>query len=372
MKPGLSLPIGLLAALLPSVASATDFIRQIQTINGQPVVYDVPITGDQGSILSKPVTADTSIFQLYSQVDVPESGGLGLFVGLTLLDISAQLSLSLFGQDSSTHFVKIDETTVGTYVPDVKVEALSEDPHVPARTRADRPYGMRIVISGMQPASSEAPEYAKKLQVRRSYRTYDPVLHVPTAVSLAGEYSDSFVFRQNGTFTDNAILQRLPADQPTKAVGEETFTAYTHPDAGTIQSQLASATVQVWPVATATVSGIDETRTYLAAPVTGALSLADLYPKSVTYVQVYHGAPELGKTGTVLPSSVLSYDTNESQNAILPLSDLALGVTTDGLYTLEVLTITPFNTGRPERLAYKTFTIDRTIRVNANITTYKD
>lgn len=355
-------------ALAPGLAYGGDFIRQIQTVNGQTVIYDTPLSSTQGEILARPTNSST-IFQLYSQVDIPAAGGLGLFVGATVLDLGLELSLSLFGKDASLKFVKVDEKTIGTFMPEVTAQVLSEDPHVPARTRADKPYGIRLQISGLQADVAGVPDYAKQVQVRRSFRAYDPLIYAPTAATAGGDYADDFSFKQNGTFVDNAILQRLPTATPTKAIGQETFTVYTHPDAGSTQSQFAAATVQIWPVATATISGIDPARTYQAAPTTAMLQLADLYPKSVTYVQIYKGTPVLGTSGTALGATVVAYDTAVPQNAMLSISGMDQALGEDGTYTVEVLSITPFNGGAPERLSYTTFKLDRTIEMNASVTT---
>lgn len=334
--------VSLLAIVAAAVcpAHAADFIRQIQLVNSQTVIYDLPISGDSGEVISKPIPGDSAVFQLYTQVT---SG-------------------------NNSTLLKLDEKTVGTFLPTVTAQVLSEDPHVPARTRADKPYGLRLVISGLQTAAT-APAYARQAQVRRGYALYDPALRATTAITAKGEYSDYFQFRQNGTFTDNAILQRLPVPKPTKAMGEENFTVYTAPDSTVVQGMLAKAVVKIWPVADAEITGIEEDRVYIGAPTTAKVKLADLYPKSVTYVQVYPGQPELGKVGIPLASSVVSYDTEEPQNAMLALTDLEKAISVDGTYTMEILTITPFNEGKPERLGYKTFKVDRTIQVNGSITT---
>lgn len=331
-----------LLSLLLATAAPTfgaDFIRQIQIVNGQTVIYDLPIAGDTGEVMSKPIPSSSAVFQLYTQVTA----------------------------DNKTTLLKLDEKTVGTYLPTVTAQILSEDPAVPARTRADKPYGISLTISGLQTAGANVPAYASQVQVRRSYKLYDPATRAPSGAG--GEYLDSFTFRQNGGFTDNAVLQRLPVEKPTKAMGEESFTVYTHPDASSVQGTLAKATVKIWPVAVAEITGIEDNKIYLGAPTTGSVKLTDLYPKSSTYVQVYKGAPTLGKVGTILPASALTYNSTEPQNAMLALSDLGKGVSDDGTYTVEVMTITPFNGGKAERLAYRTFQIDTTIQVNAGVTT---
>ena len=316
-----------------------DFIRQIQTIAGASVIYDMPLGSDQGQVTSKPLTTDSAIFQLYATTTTTSG---------------------------TSTVVKLDEKTVGTFLPQVTVQALSEDPYFPARTRADKPYGMRIVVAGMQSASAVAPDYAKKVQVARSYKLYDSTTYLPNGST--GTYADSFVFQTNGTFTDNAILQRLPVTSPTKAVGEESFTVFLHPDAASPQSELAKATVKIWPVADGKIEKLEEGKTYRAAPLDGSVILHDLYPKSVTYAQIYSGKQVTGTKGTPLPSTVVSYDTYSPQNAQLALADIGQFLKVDGDYTVEVLTITPFNGGAPELLASVTFKLKRSLEVNGSVT----
>jgi len=326
--------LSLILFSLAHVVHGQDFIRQIQTVNNATVIYDMSVTSNEGSVTSKPLTADSAVFQLYTTVA---------------------------GTNNTTTLKKLDEKTVGTFLPQVTVTALSEDPYYPPRTRADKPYGMRITIAGMSNAAT-VPDYLKKVQVGRSYKLYNPTTYAATGT--AGTYADSFLFHENGTFTDNAILQRLPAQRPTKAVGEESFTVYMHPDAGAVQSELAKATVTIWPVAEGAIQGIQEGKVYNDAPQEGSITLRDLYPKSVTYAQIYKGKQAIGSVGVPVPSTVLSYNTHAPQNAQLALSGLGALLTDDGDYTIEVLTITPFNGGAPELLANVSFVLKRTIRTN--------
>lgn len=321
------------------VLHAADFIRQIQTVNGVSVIYDMSLANDQGSVTSKPLTADSAVFQLWATTT---------------------------GTNNTTTLVKLDEKAVGTFLPQVTVQALSEDPYSPARTRADKPYGMRIIVAGMSTLSS-VPDSLKKVQVGRSYKLYDTTTFSPNGSS--GTYADTFLFRENGTFTDNAILQRLPVNMPTKAVGEESFTVYLHPDAGTPQAELGKASVQIWPVAEGKIQNIIAGKTYNAPPRDGNIIVKDAYPKSVTYAQIYKGKQLTGTIGTPLPNAVVSHNAAVPQQVPLVFTDLDNLVTDDGEYTIEVLTITPFNGGAPEIIDHVTFDLDRTIEVNASTTT---
>ena len=57
---------------------------------------------------------------------------------------------------------------------------------------------------------------------------------------------------------------------------------------------------------------------------------------------------------------------------MVPLTVSESDVTEDGTYTIEVLTVTPFDQRRPERVTYVSFDIDRTIKVNGSLATAED
>ncbi|WP_367872419.1 hypothetical protein [Luteolibacter sp. Populi] len=330
-------------ALFLATAAAlhgADFIRQIQTVSGQSIIYDISLANDEGSVNSKPLAADSAVFQLYTSTV----------------------------SNGTTTLKKLDEKTVATFLPVVTATVLSEDSYYPPRTRADKPYGIRITVSNMQSASATVPDYAKKVQVARSYKLYESGTYLPTTTT--GTYADSSVLRANGTFTDNAILQRLPVTTPTKAVGQESFTVYLHPDLAAPQSELAKATVQIWPVADATISNIEEGKTYKWVPQDGSIAAHDIYPGAAVYAQVYSGPYTVGTTGRVLPATVVNYAGGYlPQNAQLALSGLDQVIIEDGEYTIEFLTITPFNGGAPEILTHVTFSVKRSIEVRGGVTT---
>jgi hypothetical protein len=326
---------------LIQVATGQNFIRQIQSSAGHPLIYDIPILSDEGSVWSNILESDSAIFQLYA-VET--------------------------GVNGTQTLKKLDEKTVGTFVPQVEVRFFSEDPHFPPRTRADKAYGASIIISGMQ-QGPDVPSYARELIVTRGYEVYDSETYQPTGTS--GEYADAFNLRTNGSFTDHAIIQRIPGmpKTPTKVAGTENIRVLTQPEAGWNLSELANAEIQIWPVATASIHGIRPDRIYRDLPKQANMTAFDLYPDSVTYAQVYAGEYVLGTIGTPLPSTVVSFDTYLPQNVKLALGDLGELLQEDGTYTLEVHTITPFNDGAPEVLSHVTFTIDRKIEVNSMLYT---
>lgn len=323
-------------------AGAGDFIRQIQTVNGNTVIYDLALANDQGEVVSRPLEAESAVFQLYAL----ETAG-----------------------DGSQNFTKLDEDTVGTFLPEVAAQVLSEDPYPVPRTRADRPYGLKVRINGLQSNNPTIPASAKTFNAARSYSLYDPSTYQP--MGGTGEYKDKYVFNKNGTFTDNGIIHMLPEpkDRPTKACGEESFTFFTQESANSPRSEYAKATVQIWPVADCRILNLVEGKTYYAIPPNASIELRDLYPDSETKVQVYAGSKAPGTVGTVLPSSIVKFNTYQPQNTNLVLSDLEKHLVADGTYTLEVLTKTPFDDGTPEILGSVTFQVKRSITVNGMVAT---
>lgn len=369
------------AAVLP--ASAVDFVRQIQLVHGQSVVYDLPVTGTTGEVLSKPLEGDGAILQLYafedetynpwSLLDANVGNLVNANVSLDshLLDLDVlgiHLDIILGGSGDPPPVAKLlDEVAIGTYLPEATVTLRSEDPYTPPRTRADRPYSFKL--SARKLADPADPRGGiTKLRVDRDFKLYHPELHVPYPNGVGqGSYDESYEFQRNGDFSDPTVYQSLPYERPTKAIGEETFTARVPMGTTGAQVAIGSATIQIWPVSEATVENIVAGARYIAVPAGARVVCKDLYPDSVTYAQIYQGQPALGKVGKIIGSSVVSYNTFEPQNAVLPLSVTESDLGADGTYTIEVLTTTPFNNRQPERVTYVSFLIDRTIQVRGNL-----
>ncbi len=381
------LSIALALAAVTSPARAVDFIRQIQLKSGQAIVYDRPIAGSSGEIRSKPLDGEGSIFQLYAYED-------SIYSPFTLADVTlgnvahANVSLDSHILDLNVIGVQIDvvlgggsssssmphllaEKVVGTFIPEAVVSVNSQDPYFPRRTRADQPYGVTIGISRLPLPGTEIPEgVPSKVLLSKSYKLYHPTLHVPAENgSGQGSYTNAIEFNLNGTFSQPETYQNLPGNSPTRVIGEETHSASVRLGGGDASARIGSATIQIWPVGTAQIQGLEPLKRYRSVPTGVQVALTDLYPDSVTYAQIYKGGPTLGKTGFVIPSSVFSINTFAPQNTVVPLLDLANGIQEDGTYTVEVLTVTPFNQRQPERVAYTSFEIKRTLEVNGMVST---
>lgn len=372
---------------ITSNASAVDFVRQIQMKSGQAVVYDRPIPNNGGEIRSSPIDGDGSIFQLYayddaiyspfSLVDATLGNVAHANVSLDshLIDlnvIGVQIDV-IIGSDSSTSSLPhlLAEKMVGAFIPDATIALSSQDPYFPRRTRADQPYSATFAINRLPTPGADIPAgVPKKVKLGKSYKLYHPTLHVPAPDgSGQGVYTDGLEFSLNGTYSIPEIYQNLPGASPTRVIGEETYTASVLAGNPQAQAGIGSATIQIWPVGTADVLGLQPLKRYQAFPSGVQVKLTDLYPDSVTYTQIYKGLPALGSAGYVIPSSVFSINTFAPQDTVVPLLDVDGGIQDDGIYTIEVLTITPFNHREPERVTYTTIDIKRSIDVNATLST---
>lgn len=262
------------------------------------------------------------------------------------------------GTQSDQNLYKLDETTLGSAFPSTKLTIQSEDPHSPPRTRADKPFTVSLQIKSLaHPASM--------VSIHHQGNQYNPSTHSPKTLDADqdfGWWTISKPRNQQGSFYPS-----LPAPDLTQVEGTETFTVYSHhsdpatkPSGSASAIPLGSASIQIWPVATATINGITTDSTISQAQLKQPVNIScqDLYPDSVTYVQIYRGDAKLGTKGTVLPQSVIRFDTSVPQDQLIPLGEWR-DTLVDGKYTIEVLTITPFNQGKPERLAHTTFVIDR-------------
>lgn len=377
--------LAVVGASLP--ASAVDFIRQIQLINGQTVVYDIPIANATGTVQSKPIDGNGSIFQLYAyedpiyspytvaDVNVGNAVHANVSLGSNLVDINAlglHLNINL-GEDPSSSSLPslLAEKAVGSFIPQAKVTHTSADPYFPPRTRADQPYTVKIAIDRLPVPGSEVPEGAPtKVRLERSYKLYHPTLHVPAENgSGQGSYSEALEFTLNGTYSMPLIYQDLPGTSPTRVIGEESHSAFIRIGSGNSLAKIGSSTIQIWPVNSATIQGVEQGKLYHEVPQQVQATLKDLYPDSVTYAQIYKGAPSLGQKGFTIPSSIYSINTFAPQNTVVPLQDLDNGVGEDGTYTIEILTITPFNQRQPERVAHVSFQLKRNLKVHAGIST---
>jgi hypothetical protein len=332
--------VSLLLVSLPAHAQSgvgyTNFLRQVQLPTN--VVWDVvvPQTGEQLSPLA--IDPGGARFELWTVRANP-------------------LTVYL-----------LDTKYVGTYVPTAAVEVYSEDPNtynaVP-RTRADRPFVVDVVTSGLR-TGDDAPLASKSVRLVRHVQSYG-AKGDGTNVNRAQAVLESQVtLTNNSTHRLNYAINSVPGADRSKVRGEERFSVFSVADQQAPESQLASMALQVWPVADGSIAGISHDDTFRYALPQVTFSMNDLYPDSRTYAQVYKGELRSGVQGTAVPGTAVVLFEGAPQDRVLVVDKWDAVITDPGRWTLELLTVTPFGT---DRLAAVSFTVDRTISVNGSVST---
>ncbi len=347
MNPASVIFVGLLL-LQPSLmaqngSSFTNFIRQVQTEAGIPesqwVEWDLQNIAASGEELS-PLAIDPggARFELWT----------------------------IKGTTPPTNYL-LDSRYVGTYVPIAQVVIRSEDPYktIP-RTRADRPFYVDLSLTGLL-AAAGAPEASKSVNLLHHFQSYGTagtgVGIDRSQATLEGQTS----MNQNGTTTLTYTVNSIPGADRAKIRGEERFSFFSLTDYQVPPSQLASQFIQIWPVADGSIAGITDNQLIRFAMPMITFTVSDVYPGSSVYAQAYQGAPALGTVGAVIPGSAKNYHSqNVPVNHLESVNKYDAVFTTDGQWTIELVTETPFGL---ERLDYVTFTLDRNLQMNGSITT---
>ena len=320
----------------------TNFIRQVQYPGG--VSYDASVA---------------SAGQSLSQLAIDPGG--------------AQFELWTVNATTMASYL-IDSSYVGTYVPLATVVVRSEDTTsaIP-RTRADRPFYVDVTIGGLR-SGSDDPQASKSVNFYQHVQSYGTggtgIALDRTQATLLSQTSITTNATQNLTFAINSV----PGADRTKIRGEQRFSIFSIDDSrGVYQApaaQLASQYIQIWPVADGSIAGMASGQKVRFTLPQLTLTLNDLYPKSTTYLQAYKGDPALGMTGVQVPGSVLIVnDSVPLQNKVLTINNYDSVFDSEGRWTLELVTSTPFGL---DRLGYVSFDLDRTIHVNGSVTTIRE
>lgn len=269
----------------------------------------------------------------------------------------------------------LDSCYVGASIPASTIVIRSEDTTgtVP-RTRADRPFYVDFSVTELLSGLND-PEAAKRVNLLRHVQSYGvggTGINIDRAAALLLTQREINI---NGSETLTYGLTEVPGADRSKVRGEERFSFFTIADnqvspGGIVYTvapmQIASQTIQIWPVADGTISGIASNELIRFSLPALTLVLNDLYPNSTTYAQVYKGNAQLGTTGKVVPGSGLVINDSAPQSRVLSLTNYDTVFDSDGRWTMELLTDTPFGI---DRLAYVTFDLDRTIILNTTVTT---
>ena len=328
----------LLGTLLCSHAHAAgegfvNFIRQQQKTTG--VVWSMPVVPVGNGPSQLPLEQDGALFQLW-----------------TIEQATAKDHL-------------LDQKLVGAYLPSAAISIRTLDPYsaVP-RTRADQPFTVTFNVSGLL-SGAGLPEASTRVLLEHHLANYKgDQKSIPAAQAISGKPFSSGYLIANGTSAQTFAVTNLKAADATLASGEEHFVIHALGDDSAQQTQLATAHVQVWPVASGAIQGIAPgERVRFHAPVL-TVNLTDLYPRSNTWIQVYKGGPQLNTAGSRVTGSVLILDQDRSDSRMLTVSGYDTAMPDAGTYTMALLTETPFGI---DRLHHVTFVVDRKLEIRAQL-----
>lgn len=273
------------------------------------------------------------------------------------------------GLDPDDTIYPLDSKYVAAYTPEATIIITSEDPHPTPRTRADEPFSVDVKVEGLLEPGVDVPEAALNVYMKQLRMDYDDILdRAPTDGTAEEILTDDFFIVENSEIQRTGMT-KLTSDVYFKERGEEIFRAYALPDADLDWLQIASARIQVWPIADVEILGLAENQKITRSLPDLTIALTDLYPDSTTTVQIYKGAQALGSEGVEVEGSRISFNSIVPQDAQLLVRNWDRYAVDDGIYTIEVITVTPFDNRAPERLAWLTFEVDRTITMKGSATT---
>lgn len=337
----------LLLSLTPTLFADTaadyvNFIRQTQA--DTEVEWDVSVASTGVSLSPEGVGEKGSYFQLWS-IHSP-----------------------------SAHQYLLDEQYVSSYLPTAKIEIATRDPYTSVkRTRVDQPFSVKVTVAGLEDGTSglppeEIPDAALNVAFSHSVVGYPEGSH---ALSSTGAIEPTMIregyITANGDTVVTYTMTNLSGTNLTQVEGEETFTVSSLADYGVASAVLDSKRLQVWPVATGSISGPDRTVRYTDIPPITVV-LDDLYPASETYVRVYRGAPTAAPVEPfMLPGSYVMLADSIPQNRSLLINDVNSYFKKEGPYTLEIIHETPF--GFDILYQFHPLLVDRTIEYKGSMFT---
>jgi hypothetical protein len=264
----------------------------------------------------------------------------------------------------------VDQKLVGAYLPKADIKIITSDPYTTRiRTRVDQPFTVEIQVSDLL-SGAGLPLAATKVLFEQHIQAYAKGEYSldPTIVA-SNKPRESAYISENGKTMKSYKTSSLTATDPTKAIGEEHFIIHALADGAVTQTQIASANVQIWPIASGEILGIKKDDVIgFKSPIIH-LNLMDLYPRSDTYLMLYEGTDINASEGTILEEK--PWDSDKTLSINLKVSDYDTKLTKNGTYTIALISKTPFTTA--ELLCDPiTFSVERTITVNAMQTNFTD
>lgn len=342
-----------LGGVVPGQAQQA-WVRETDLSNG--LIYDIPLQPNGGDFIPPlPISEEGNLFELFAR-----------------------------GTAWDTNVYLLDTKIIKAYTPDASFEITTEDPYVKGdpnssnyvrRTRADRPYRLRFKVSGLVSGSTSPAENSVYFSMHG--RNYD-------AQSYSGLGKEQYLLHDGNLGNMNIsvypLYHELTSATRKAGCGEHIFTMVRYAADGIPDTVLAQPTLQVWPVPSATVENITANQVFIDKIPAVIFNFKDLYPDSRTYAQIYPGTAVLGKKGTVISGTERRIGRYYNPNTTLESADVPQTVSVtvnalsnytanDGIYTVEVLTESPFFNRAPERLRVITFEVDRIISSRGKLST---
>lgn len=320
-----------------AAAPYVNFVRQNQ--QGTGVVWDMPVDAVGAGNSALLMETGGSLFQLWT-----------------------------INQTSGQDYL-LDQKLVGAYLPKADVKIITLDPNGSfPRTRVDQPFTVEINIANLL-SGAGLPVASTKVLLEQHIQSYtagqtslDPNVVASNNPLYAGYIS------QNGKTLLKFQASSLTGPDSTKVSGEEHFVVHALADGNITQTQIASAKVQVWPVASGSISGLTSNAEYRYQLPIVQLNLVDLYPRSDTFFMLYEGPSVSSSSGTIVKA--YPWDSSTPKSTSMDASELSGKIVKDGTYTVALMSTTVYGT---ELLCPPiTFSVKRTISVNAMQVTYSD
>lgn len=333
MKPSIVLFALTAATLSAQPEDYVNFVRQTQEDTG--VEWDVTVAPSGEMLSLEGVGEAGSLFQLWS---------------IHSFRVSEYL---------------LDEEFVSSYTPEVTISITSRDPYeVIPRTRVDQPFTVTIRVEGLL-SGPDLPSAAQRVLLTHEGFVYPEGVHgFPEGVERMGSAVDQSYVSENGEAKRSHSITSLMGPDLTQIEGEEEFVVWAVSEDGLGEEILDSAVLQVWPLAGASIFGIEPGVTYEQVPPIHVV-LTDLYPDSETYVRITKGAPGSGGTAVPIEASYVLIDDVVPQDREILLDGVDSFFPRTGEYTIEVVHKTPFGLEILERLF--PIVIDRTVAVHGAI-----
>jgi hypothetical protein len=285
--------------------------------------------------------------------------------------------------------IPLASTTIGLFKTDTKLVVNSDDPFNsyigatgPRRTMAGKQFSVTATVTGLETDLTK-PRCFRFINLYRNMQSYlptkteegrwnNPLLALPS-IELAKNGITNLPY--TSSLSDPTLLEYNNQG----ACGEETFEAWTLDDnqlAGQMipGRRLDNNKIQVWPCPSAKIQINWETTSRIVRTVVPSMTFTfkDVYPSSNIYVKVYPGLPNMATKGVRVGE--LNYP-NTKNVCFTPPPNISPNnfntyFPTDGLWTVEVVASWPGITAWADQsLTAETIPIDRTFRINTNLTT---